>query len=237
MRYQGKITTWKDEKGFGFVTTNASGEKAFFHIKSISNRSKRPAEGDKITYELIKDENNRIRAENIRYVGENTTTVNASKSISVEGFHMKKLLLIAVALLLVYLFFNAPSAFEPKEAPSPIVEQNFDKSDAIIAEAFSNHQSNLQISGQGIVTKLLPDDNSGSRHQRFIIKLSSGQTLLVAHNIDIAPKINRLRQGDTVQFYGEYEWNEKGGVLHWTHQDPNGSHMDGWLEHERQRYQ
>ena len=35
----------------------------------------------------------------------------------------------------------------------------------------------------------LPDDNKGTRHQRFILKLSSGQTLLVAHNIDLADKI------------------------------------------------
>ncbi|WP_084156482.1 DUF3465 domain-containing protein [Desulforegula conservatrix] len=237
MRYQGKITTWKDQKGFGFVTTNASGEKAFFHIKSFPKHSKRPVEGDKITYELIKDKDNRIKAENIRYVVDNTASDNVSKSISIEGSHMKKILLIAVALLLAYLFFNAPSAFEKNDVTSPIVDKSFDKSDTIIANAFSNHQSNLQISGQGVVTKLLPDDNSGSRHQKFIIKLSSGQTLLVAHNIDLAPKINSLRQGDSVQFYGEYEWNGKGGVLHWTHRDPKGSHVDGWLEHEGQKYQ
>ena len=135
------------------------------------------------------------------------------------------------------MFFNAPNPFESKETPFPVVEQSFDESDAIIAEAFSNQQSNLQVAGKGIVIRLLPDDNSGSRHQKFIIKLSSGQTLLVAHNIDIAPEIDSLRQGDSVQFYGEYEWNEKGGVVHWTHQDPDGFHVDGWLEHEGQRYQ
>jgi len=150
---------------------------------------------------------------------------------------MKKLLLIAMALFVGYTFFISPSRSPISETPSTISEQSISKSDAIIANAFSNHQSNLQVSGQGIVTKLLPDDNTGSRHQKFIIKLSSGQTLLIAHNIDLAPKIDSLSEGDTVQFYGEYEWNEKGGVLHWTHRDPNGSHVDGWLEHQGQSYQ
>lgn len=72
---------------------------------------------------------------------------------------------------------------------------------------------------------------------RSILKLSSGQTLLVAHNIDLAPRINSLREGDSVEFFGEYEWSDRGGVIHWTHRDPNGSHVGGWLQHQGKRYQ
>ena len=85
--------------------------------------------------------------------------------------------------------------------------------------------------------KVLPDDNKGSRHQRFILKLDSGQTLLIAHNIDLANKISPLRRGDQVEFNGEYEWTAEGGVVHWTHHDPNGRHVDGWLRHNGQVYQ
>lgn len=102
---------------------------------------------------------------------------------------MKKLLLVAVALFAGYAFLNSQHGPTLNEAPSPISEQSTGNSDAIIANAFSNHESNLQVSGQGVVTRLLADDNSGSRHQKFIIKLSSGQTLLIAHNIDLAPGI------------------------------------------------
>lgn len=89
----------------------------------------------------------------------------------------------------------------------------------------------------GNVIRLLSDDNDGSRHQRFIIKLSSGKTLLVAHNIDIAPKIYSLQKGDEVSFCGEYEYNSKGGVIHWTHHDPRGRNAGGWLEHKGRKYE
>ena len=105
-----------------------------------------------------------------------------------------------------------------------------------ISNAFNNIQSDLQVKAIGTVIKLLKDDNKGSRHQKFILKLSSGQTLLVAHNIDLAPRINSLSKGDRVQFYGEYEWNSKGGVIHWTHKDPNGKHINGWLKHNGNIY-
>lgn len=94
-----------------------------------------------------------------------------------------------------------------------------------------------QVSGIGKVTRVLADDNDGSRHQRFILELHSGRTLLVAHNIDLAPRISSLRTGDTVSFYGEYETNAQGGVIHWTHHDPQGRHVAGWLEHDGRRYQ
>ena len=84
--------------------------------------------------------------------------------------------------------------------------------------------------------KVLPDDRKGSRHQRFILTLDSGQTVLIAHNIDLAPRVPELKRGDVVQFKGEYEWNERGGVVHWTHHDPNGKHAPGWLRREGQRY-
>lgn len=107
----------------------------------------------------------------------------------------------------------------------------------ILQTAYEQKQSNIQAGGSGVVVKILPDDNKGTRHQRFILKLSGGQTLLVAHNIDLAQKIKGLKKGDKVEFYGEYEWSQKGGVIHWTHHDPQGRHADGWLKHNGVIYQ
>ena len=110
-------------------------------------------------------------------------------------------------------------------------------SDDQLLEAYQTQQSNLQLEGQGTVIKILSDDSKGSRHQRFIVQLTSGQTLLIAHNIDLAPRIDSLQPGDVVQFFGEYEWNSQGGVIHWTHHDPQGSHPAGWLKYKGNLYQ
>jgi hypothetical protein len=105
-----------------------------------------------------------------------------------------------------------------------------------IRHAYENRISNLQMEGSGTVKAILKDDTKGSRHQRFILDLSTGQTILIAHNIDLAPRIDNLRTGDPVDFFGEYEWNDKGGVIHWTHHDPNKNHVDGWLRHNGRMY-
>ena len=106
-----------------------------------------------------------------------------------------------------------------------------------ISSAYKTQTSNVQVRNTGIVVKILPDDNKDSRHQKFILKLPSGQTVLIAHNIDLAPRINSINTGDSIEFYGEYEWNAKGGVVHWTHHDPAGRHKDGWLKHNGAVYQ
>lgn len=80
MRYQGKVTNWKDDQGFGFVTPNGGGLKAFVHIKAFSNSSHRPTEGDIITYELATDENGRFFAKNIRFAVSATTSSTSNKS-------------------------------------------------------------------------------------------------------------------------------------------------------------
>ncbi|KWT99095.1 hypothetical protein APQ14_19060 [Vibrio toranzoniae] len=106
-----------------------------------------------------------------------------------------------------------------------------------LKQAYENHQSDLQVRGSGTVSHLLPDDNEGSRHQKFILRLDSKQTLFVAQNIDLAPRIPNLRIGDRVHFYGEYEWNKKGGVMHWTHHDPQNRHLHGWLKYNGKKYE
>ena len=110
-------------------------------------------------------------------------------------------------------------------------------SDELIQQAYQNRQSDVQVKGKGTVIKTLSDDLKGSRHQRFILRLNNGQPLLVAHNIDLAPRLNGLSKNQTIEFYGEYEWNNKGGILHWTHRDPAGRHKHGWLKYNGRTYQ
>jgi len=106
-----------------------------------------------------------------------------------------------------------------------------------IEQLIEQQQSDVQIEVSGTVTRRLSDNNVGSRHQRFIIELTSGQTLLIVHNIDLAPRIDDIREGDEVRVYGEYIWNDKGGLIHWTHHDPANRHPHGWIRHQDKLYQ
>ena len=105
-----------------------------------------------------------------------------------------------------------------------------------IAQAFANKTSDVWVNGKGVVSAILPDDNKGSRHQKFILDLGKGLTVLVAHNIDLAPRIGNLQKNHRVEFRGEYEWNQKGGVVHWTHHDPAGRREGGFLRHQNKVY-
>lgn len=109
--------------------------------------------------------------------------------------------------------------------------------DATLETAFAQHRGNFVAEGAGNILRILSDDNDGSRHQRFIVGLSSGQSLLISHNIDLAPRAESLRVGDRVEFKGEYEWNDKGGTMHWTHHDPAGRHEPGWIRHNGKTYE
>jgi hypothetical protein len=104
-------------------------------------------------------------------------------------------------------------------------------------ELYQSKQSDTQLEITGKVQRLLRDDVSGIKHQRFIVEISGGQTILIAHNIDLALRITDLAVGDEVTVFGEYEWNEHGGVIHWTHNDPQGKHPGGWIKHNGQTYQ
>lgn len=146
---------------------------------------------------------------------------------------MKKFLILIVVGVLFYGFEYAQEA----GISVPGLDSNGQGSSNSVEIAYNKQQSDVQLQGQGTVSRILPDDNDGSRHQRFILRLDTGQSLLIAHNIDLAPRLRELHKGDTVEFYGEYEWNSKGGVIHWTHNDPNRRHIDGWLKHRGKTYQ
>ena len=144
---------------------------------------------------------------------------------------MKKFVFIAVIAILAY---GTVQEWEGGLSGIPPLAHGADVS---LQNAYNNKQSDIQVQGEGTVVKILPDDLEGSRHQRFILKPGTGQSLLIAHNIDLAPRIEKIKIGDTVEFYGEYEWNSKGGVIHWTHHDPGGRHIGGWLKHNGRTYE
>ena len=105
-----------------------------------------------------------------------------------------------------------------------------------IQALYQNRQSGAMVEFEGHIVKLLSDDNEGSRHQRFIVKIDNQHTVLIAHNIDVAPRVP-IKVNQPINIYGQYEWNERGGVVHWTHADTYGTREGGWINFQGKKYQ
>lgn len=101
---------------------------------------------------------------------------------------------------------------------------------------FEKSDTGNWIEVTGFVRRLLSDDNDGSRHQRFILDIGDRRTILVAHNIDLAERAP-VGMGDRVRVRGMYEWNELGGLVHWTHHDPHGVEDGGYVRYRARVYE
>lgn len=144
---------------------------------------------------------------------------------------------LALALLNRLSLLQSDKAAPEFIFPRDVASQNVSAADLLLKSAYDQRQSHVFLGGEGRIKTLLPDDTQGSRHQRFIVVLESGQSLLIAHNIDLAQPIESLVVGELIEFYGEYIWNEKGGLIHWTHRDPKGQKAGGWLRYRQRLYQ
>lgn len=108
---------------------------------------------------------------------------------------------------------------------------------AAVERAFAEHRSGVEVTAEGSVIRLLSDDiGPTGTHQRFVIRLAGAtQTVLVTNNIEVGKRVP-LATGDDVIVHGEYVWNDEGGLIHFTHHDPDHSHEDGWIEWKGVRY-
>ena len=143
---------------------------------------------------------------------------------------MKRRLWIPLALLAIAALALTLAGNREQGTPTPWPAAESRQGGAV-ARADAARARGLAVQDRGVVTRLLSDDRQGSRHQRFLVRTDGGPTVLISHNIDLAARVG-VREGDSVSFRGEYEWNEKGGVVHWTHRDPRGRHQRGWIEHD-----
>lgn len=102
-----------------------------------------------------------------------------------------------------------------------------------LSQARANH---INVNGFGHVIKVFSDKTKSPIHQRFVIKLDDGQTLIIMHNIDVGKRINNLRVNDPIRFFGEYVWHKRGGVIYSTHKDPSHHHENGWIFRYGKKY-
>ena len=135
---------------------------------------------------------------------------------------------------------SIPTSAGTKIDATPITSQKLATStmDAgAIIEAFGAHRNLPMVQGSGIVKKVLKDDTKGSKHQKILLKVSDNITILIAHNIDLAPRVADVKAGDAVAYKGEYIYTPKGGTVHWTHKDPRNHHEAGYLKHNGNTYE
>ena len=152
-----------------------------------------------------------------------------------------RLIATLVLLLLIWVFRiwrHGGEETPPRQGP-PAGEASQPSRDAAavdaLARAVREQRSGVWVEGSGRIVHLLPDDREPPRHQRCLAEILQGHTIKISHNIDLAPRVP-WRKGQTVAFRGRFEWNDKGGVVHWTHKDPQGRHAGGWLEIDGTRY-
>ena len=154
--------------------------------------------------------------------------------------------LVAIAVIAASLAYGVLRSRGPEVPQSSSVPQSFPlppssppefASDAAILRAIEQHRSNVWGVAAGTVVRVLPDDRKGNRHQRFVIRLETGATVMADYNIDIAPRIAPLEVGDSVVLRGRYVWNAQGGLMHWLHHDPSGAPGGGWVKVRGKIYQ
>jgi Protein of unknown function (DUF3465) len=155
---------------------------------------------------------------------------------------MKKIVALLLVLVAATIYIArtqppaSPPAVDPHATTAPTTSRLSPARDASVTRAYENQARDVRVEGSGTVERVLSDDTEGSRHERIIVRLPTGQTILIAHNIDLAPRVPATA-GQEIEFSGEYVWNNKGGIVHWTHHDPSGRHEAGWIRYKGETYQ
>jgi hypothetical protein len=135
---------------------------------------------------------------------------------------------LAIAAVLLVRCDRAPIASEAPHALRAGSRASAED-DGSLQRAIAARADGVPVTGRGVVERLLSDDRDGSPHQRIIVRVAGGNSVLIAHNLELGARIAPLAEGDILEFAGDYAWNPKGGVVHWTHADPRGGHRAGWL--------
>jgi cold shock CspA family protein len=115
MRYKGKIITWNDNRGFGFIEQNGGSGKVFVHISSFTGRKRRPVVGDIVAYEAIKDERGRSKAQKVVLPGARSSKTDVKRTHSFPWGHVSTVALIAAISIGVYFLYAARVVFTNHE--------------------------------------------------------------------------------------------------------------------------
>ena len=133
MRYQGEITKWLDDKGYGFITSD-NGERVFAHISAFKQRGGRPVIGEIVTYEVASDARKGLQAYNILYLNQSTPATHRHYATS-RRRNNYSLVSIVLVLLVAYVLWskykhvdisNSPQALTPTQVFNEAPLQSFE---------------------------------------------------------------------------------------------------------------
>lgn len=68
MRHRGKITEWRDIRGFGFITPEGGGDRVFVHLNAFQPNQQRPQGRERVSFDLAKDARGRICARKVEFL-------------------------------------------------------------------------------------------------------------------------------------------------------------------------
>jgi hypothetical protein len=148
---------------------------------------------------------------------------------------MRLFCILSTSLTLLSNCSQAQQQPEMRPAVAPAAK-NLAQDDNEVIAAQSNRLIKVEVTVTAPIKKMLPEDDVGLPHEKFLILLSNGSTVLIAHDIKYAPVVP-VQAGDMVRIHGEYIWNAKGGLIHWTHHSDTPRHESGWIEFDGQRYE
>lgn len=118
MRFSGKLSTWQDERGFGFITLAGSGEEVFVHIKAFARDGRRPQLGERLDFELACGPQGRKRALRVRRVDRVAPSARRRPHRCGAPRHRMNALLAPGALLGLYALYALSRA--QRDVPWPI---------------------------------------------------------------------------------------------------------------------
>lgn len=104
--------------------------------------------------------------------------------------------------------------------------------DAAMVAAVNGRRNINFVEATGmLVVETLPDDRQGLQHQKFVVQLTSGATMLAVYNLDMEGcTYIPVKKGDRVAMGGEFKWTSQGALLHWLHYDPSQRRPDGYVQ-------
>ena len=140
-------------------------------------------------------------------------------------------LLMTFVLSFTFNAYSFPGHQQPRDKKNIILLNDGTGGDKNLVQAVESNRRTSYVTGAGMkVVELMPDDTSGSPHQKFRVQLSNGRTIMIISNLDMCVHIP-VQVGDAVGAGGEFiPTGKNSGLLHWVHSDPKKQRPDGYVE-------